>query len=93
MVKHGAGPSFEIIFLDVTSRGKGWAHPGVTLTVDPPGLAWTVTRSGIPGGALLFPLTGPCPQGACRDEVSVEAGSPVPGEGNTHISGQGWGTW
>lgn len=50
MVKHGAGPSFEIIFLDITSRGKGWAHAGVTLTVDPPGLAWAVTGSGIPGG-------------------------------------------
>lgn len=55
VVKHGAGPSFEIIFLDITSRGKGWAHAGVTLTVDPPGLAWAVTRSGIPEGPC-FPL-------------------------------------
>lgn len=52
MVKHGTGPSFEIIFLDITSRGKGWAHAGVTLTVDPPGLAWA--RSGTPEGPCFF---------------------------------------
>lgn len=68
-------PSFEIIFLDITGRGKGWAHAGVTLTVDlPPGLAWAVTRREIPEGPSSSHLWASAPRKPAKMMTELRQG-------------------
>lgn len=75
VVKHGTGPSFDVVFLDVTSRGKGWACTGVTLTVDlPPGLVWAVTKRGIPEGPCFSHLWAPDPRKPAKMKTELRQG-------------------
>lgn len=90
MVKHGVGPSFEIIFLDITGRGKGWAHARVVLTVAPPGLAWAVTRRGIPEGPCFSHLQALGPRKPVKMRTVLRQGV-LSQRRETHIPGQGRG--
>lgn len=75
VVKHGTGPSFDIIFLDITSKGKGWARTGVILTVDlPPGLVWAVTKRGIPEGPCFSHLWAPDPRKPAKMKTELRQG-------------------